>query len=84
MGGLVAKAEGKLKASNNAEARTRTMQKSYEAYADDLDEDRAPQIEAQPLFIPEGDGAAGEAALQPLRVGVETNNKAHPTRMKWS
>ena len=84
MGGLVAKAEGKLKASNNAEARTRTMQKSYEAYDHDLDEDRAPQIEAAPVFIPEGDGGAGEAALQQMRVGVETNNKTHPTRMKWS
>jgi hypothetical protein len=83
MDGLVTRAEGKLKAANNAEARTRTMKRSYETYADELDEDRPTQIETEPLQLPQGDGAIIQEPLPQMPLGMEANNKAHPTRMKF-
>lgn len=83
MDGLVTRAEGKLKAANNAEARTRTMKRSYETYADELDEDRPPQIEAEPLQLPQGDAEIVQESLQQVPLGMAANNKAHPTRMKF-
>jgi len=67
--GLLQKAEGKLKAQNNSEARERQMKKSYE---DDLDPFPPDSEEIQETF-PQGDAPPGfEEEVQPLRLGMET------------
>ena len=71
--GLLAKAEGKLKAAANAEARERTMQKSYEADLDPFG-DSSDEVEE---IIPIGDAEAGEEErVQPVRVDVAPDYKA--------
>ena len=84
MEGLLSKAEGKLKAASNSEARERTMRKQREAVFDDFDEvSQAPQPQAQYL-LPEGNGEVGyPEGMQPMPMGVATDNKAHITRMKF-
>ena len=80
--GLLAKAEGKLKASLNAEARERTMQKRL---ADDFDPFLAPGEEIE-ATVPEGDAEAGDPEeVLPLHLGVETiTPKEQRLRMKFS
>lgn len=70
--GMLLKAEGKLKAANNAENRERTMRKSYESFLDPLDEDREPEPEA----LPDGYAPVGQdQRLQPVRVDVAPTYK---------
>lgn len=81
--GLLLKADGKLKAAANAEARERQLKKSYEKQFDPLnpDGDEAPE---RPPVLPDY-AAGGEAqGMQPVRLGLETNTKAHAVRAKWS
>jgi len=80
--GILQKAEGKLKAAANSEARTRTMKKSYEEFLDPFGDDREEVEEA----IQESDAEPGYAEeLQPVRLGVEAESKkAYATRMKFS
>jgi hypothetical protein len=67
---VLLKAEGKLSAANNAEARARTMKKNYEKHFDPLDDDR----EAAPQGIPPGDGSGfGEQGMLPMPMGVEND-----------
>jgi len=81
MEGLLLKAEGKLKAASNAEARERTMRKSYEDDADPFGED-GDEIEAldAPIYVEGGD----EEGLQPVHVGLEKNSKDYARRLKFS
>ena len=84
--GLLMKADSTLKASNNAEARTRTMKKSYESFADELDPDREAEIEQEVgRHFPIGDVApSGAEQLPALHVDVAQNAKAAAVRMKFS
>jgi len=82
--GLLLRAEGKLKAAANAEARERQLKKSYERDIDPFSEDGNGQ--AQPVDGPVlgGDAPASEAErMQPLRLDVAPNNKALAQRAKW-
>jgi len=81
MNGLVMKAEGKLKAAANSEARERTMKKSYENELDPFD----PEGEEVRGDLPAGYVEAGEAeGLPPVRVDVETDYKTLALRAKFS
>jgi len=81
--GILLKAEGKLKAAANAEARERQLKKSYERQLDPLNPDGDEGPERAPV-LPDY-ATAGEAqGMQPMRVGLETNTKAHAVRAKWS
>jgi len=84
--GLLMKADSKLKASNNAEARTRVMKKSYESFADEGLTDRETEI-AQEVFqhIPDGNVAPSRAEPMPAMLeDVAQNDKAAAVRMKFS
>lgn len=82
--GLLQKAEGKLKAANNAEARERANKKSYEHLIDPLaevgDEPEAPHG----TLVLGDDASPGEAErLSALRLGVAPTGKALATRAKF-
>jgi len=80
--GLLQKAEGKLKAAANAEARERTMQKAHQNESDPFPDDS----EEGEAAIQESDVEAGyPEEVLPLRVGVETESKkAYAIRAKFS
>ncbi len=82
MSGLVLKAEGKLKAANNSEARERQLKKSYENRIDPLHPDgEEPEAEGDP--VSGDDVARGEAdRLQAMRMDVATGKQA-ALRRKW-
>ena len=82
--GLLQKAEGKLRAANNAEARERANKKSYEHLLDPLaevgDEPEAPARNADR----DDDAAFSEAQrLQSLRLDVAASPKALAQRAKF-
>ncbi len=80
--GILAKAEGKLKAAANAEARTRTMVKSYENDLDPFGEDRVEIPERLPEV--DADGFLAEEVLpMPESVAVESK-KQYALRAKFS
>jgi len=82
MEGLFLKADGKLKAANNSEARERQLKKSYEHLLDPLAPDgdeRTDDDAVLPIDAPER--TAEE--LQSLRVGVAPDSKAHAVNAKW-
>ena len=69
--GLLAKAEGKLKAAANSEARERTMQKRF---ADDADPFLAPGEEIE-ATVPAGDvEVGGTEEVLPLRLDVASES----------
>jgi len=71
--GVLAKAEGKLKAAANSEARERTMRKTYENDVDPFGDD-SEEVEA---VFPVGDVAAGEEeGLPAVRMDVAPDYKA--------
>lgn len=78
--GLLSKAEGRLKAANNAENRERTMRKSYEKLLDplgaDFEEEPAP---VRPDYAPPSE----EEGVQPVRVDVATDYKAIALNRKF-
>ncbi len=80
--GLLQKAEGKLKAAANAEARTRTMARNYESDADPFVDDR--EEVAAPL--PEGDAPVSDPeGMHFLPVGVAPESKKqYALRHKFS
>jgi len=75
------KADSKLKAAANAEARERHLRKkNEEAALDPFDEAGAPGETALPL----GDVEAGEEeGLHVLRMELAPNSKAYALRAKW-
>jgi len=84
MEAVLLKAEGKLQAANNAEARERTMRKTYEKFIDPFD----PEGDEAPEGIAPGYAARGEEeGLQPLHLGMEdadpTGRKVVPLNAKW-
>ena len=73
--------EGKLKASNNAESRARTMLRASEKLVDPFDLD-SPE---EPETVPENDALGSEEeGLLPVRVGVATDHKANALRFKFA
>lgn len=81
--GILLKAEGKLKAAANAEARERQLKKSYERQFDPLNPDSEEGPDHGTIVL-DTDAPRGEAqGMQPVRLGVETNTKAHAVRAKW-
>jgi len=82
--GLLTKAEGKLRAANNAESRERVMRKSYEHLIDPLDEIGVePETATRDLDI-SNDVRPGETErLQALRLDVAPNNKTLAQRAKF-
>ena len=82
--GLLLKAEGKLRAANNAEARERQMKKSYEHLLDPLAEEGV-EPEATGSAVPVDDAAPSEAdRLLGLRMAVaSTNSKTLAQRAKF-
>jgi len=81
MEALVLKAEGKLKASNNSEARARTMVRHYEKEFDPLDPDRDEVEDGIPAgYAPAG--AEERLHAMPESVAVEPK-KALATRVKF-
>jgi len=86
MAGQVLKADSTLKSANNAEARTRTMRKSFEGFFDEVDTNREAEI-AQEVsqHIPDGNAASsGAEALPALPVDMASNAKAAAMRLKFS
>jgi len=81
MEGLLLKAEGKLKAAANAEARERHQREKRDADFDPFPDDR-DQVEA---FEPGSYAENGEEEeVQPVHMGMETNSKATALRYKFS
>lgn len=82
--GILLKAEGKLKAANNAEARERQLKRSYERITDEGADAGEPGTEGGRIVGPL-DAEAGEVeTVQPLRLDMAPNNKAYALRAKWS
>jgi len=81
--GMVLKAEGKLKAANNSEARERQLKKSYESRIDPLyAEGEESEGEGDPVLV--DDVARGEdERLHAMRLDVAPNHKANALRAKW-
>jgi len=76
------KAEGKLHAASNAEARTRTMKKSYE---EDIFADSDSEGVEVPAGIPPGDDEAiAESEVLPVPLALALNDKTYATRAKFS
>ena len=80
--GILAKAEGKLKAAANSEARERTMRKAYENALDPFGDDS----EALEAAIQDRDAEASYAEeVQPVHVDMEElSPKAYAQRLKFS
>jgi len=75
------KAEGKLQAASNAEARTRTMKRAYEKFADPFD----PDFEEEPEAVRADDVAPGpEEGLPPVRLDVAPNDKTRAMNAKFA
>ncbi len=85
MEALVMRADGKLKASRNAEERARKMRNFDEDLFDDEPEDRAEAEEERPgSFVPVADvQASEEIGVYGVPVGVENDGKAHALRAKF-
>lgn len=81
--GVLLKAEGKLKAAANAEARERQLKKSYERDVDPLDPDS--EKGPPPAAIHDDDVEAGkEERVRALRLDVAPlNSKTAAVRAKW-
>ena len=82
--GLLLKAEGKLRAANNSEARERQLRKSYEHLLDPLAQ--IGDDPETPARNPDGahDAAASEAeGVQPVRVAVAPSDKTLRLRAKF-
>lgn len=81
-GGVLLKADGKLKAANNAEQRERQLKRSYEAIVEELGEAGGPGPGASPV-LPD-DAEAGKAERVPaLRLDVAPDPKAAALMAKW-
>lgn len=82
--GLLLRAEGKLRAANNSEARERQLKKSYERLVDPLDENGDGQTPTRRHADSDNDAPAGEAeGMPPLRLGVAPTNKTLAQRAKF-
>jgi len=82
--GLLSKAEGKLRAASNAEARERAQRKSYEHLLDPLVEDGERPETTAPDPVRSDDADANETErMHALRLDVAPNPKAFAQRAKF-
>jgi len=82
--GLLLKAEGKLRAANNAEARERQMRKAYEHLIDPLvEEGERPEAAAGNPDLHYDAAPSEQERLHALRLDVAPNNKAFAQRAKF-
>jgi len=82
--GLLMKAEGKLRAANNAEARERQVRKSYEHLIDPLAEvGDEPETPARGAVLEDDAETSDKDIVYPLPVDVASDNKAVAKRAKW-
>jgi len=82
--GLLLKAEGKLRAANNAEARERALKKTYEHLIDPFPEGGEQPEAAGPDAGGNNDAPRGETeGVQPVRVDVAPSNKTLAQRAKF-
>jgi len=83
--GILLKADGKLKAAANAEARERQLKKSYEReQLAPFDPDSEETVAERSQAILPVDAEAGRAErMHPVRMGLASNNKAHALKRKW-
>ena len=80
--GMLLKADGKLRAAANAEARERQLKQAHQRIADPLGE--IIEEGAAPEAVLPNHVARGEAeGLRPVRVAVATNNKTAAVRAKF-
>ena len=78
--GMLLKADGKLKAAANAEARERQLKKANDRLADPFPEEGETGADpVQPGYAPTGE-APGVPAVH---LALATNNKAHAVRAKF-
>jgi len=82
--GTLLKAEGKLKAASNAEARERQLKKSYENRTDPLNPDGEEEGDSREAFLADDAERSEEERLQALRLDVAPNRKANALRHKWA
>ena len=81
---MLMKAEGKLKAAANSEARERTMRKSYEKHLDPFDPDGEEEVRPVGEVLPDRDVWLGEPeGVSAVRVGVESDYKQAALRHKF-
>ena len=83
MEGLFLKADGKLKAASNAEARERQLRKSYEHLIDPLAED-GEEGKGNDAVLPIHAAAGGAEGMHPLRLDVAADPKAAAVNAKWA
>ena len=84
IGATLLKAEGKLKAASNAEARERQLRKSYERdIVGPLDPDGAEGPEERGELLPVNAPPGEAQGVHPLRLGVAPNNKTLAVRAKF-
>jgi len=82
--GLLQKAEGKLRAANNAEARERANKKSYQHLLDPLAEDGDEErVEAQDANRDDYAPPSEAERLSAMRLDVAPNHKALAQRAKF-
>jgi len=80
--GMLLKADGKLKAASNAEARERQLKRSYERDLDPFDEAGNEGSKADPVRTVDAPGGEAEG-LPPVRLALATNDKSHAIAAKW-
>ena len=82
--GLLLKAEGKLRAANNAEARERALRRSYEHLIDPLlDPGDQPEAPARNADGKDDAAPSEEERLQAMRLDVAPSNKTLAQRAKF-
>ena len=80
--GMLLKADGKLKAAANAEARERQLKKAAERLADPFPEEG--ETGTEPAVISPNHVAPGDAPGVPaVHLALAPNNKAHAVRAKF-
>ena len=78
------KAEGKLQAASNSEARTRTMKKSYEKLLDPFDPDSEEAEPTHGTHVLRFDDVPSQAeGVPPVRVDLEGDYKQAALRHKF-
>lgn len=80
--GILLKAEGKLAAASNAEARERQLKKSYERLVEESDLDGDPRPEEDGVLPLDAQEREAER-LHALRLDVAPNNKTLAVRAKF-
>jgi len=81
--GLLQKADGKLKAANNSEARERTMRKSYLEAQEDADFDNTPPVPGSTEDYVAAPGGMDYPPNVAYRATLELSPKERAINRKW-